>query len=481
MPLRITLSWCRSPALLLAAAACGLGAGQPEKNLRHESFDKDPQWDGHNNRIGENNPVTVRQDFGYDQDSPFHGPGIGGLVTTAAAPAYYAKKLPPRTLSDSLSASGKIIVPKGGVNALIGFFNDSTLNEWRTPNTIALRIAGRGDSFYAYVEYCTARWRAGGIFPSEKPGAQRLQFPSGDTPHQWELRYDPTTRTISATMDDQALSGKVRADHVADGLTVNHFGIFNCLKSDNNHRGSVWISDVKIDGQAQRLDHDPEWHARNNRRTYEGHDVRPRFNFGYSPTHFAAGAASGEMGGIVFRGDERFPERMAYYGDRLEDLTLDQPLEASGRVALLRGVTDSAVMLGFFHSKDSIRPGTAQKQGSPYDFLGVVIEGPSREGFYFYPSYATDVEGEKGSAKGDLPRIYPDGNSHTWSLKYDPAGAEGHGSITVKFDQKTCSLNPKPEARKTGAHFDRFGIVTTRVDGNEETIYFDDLTYTARK
>src|SRR5207247_4674542 len=212
--------------------------------------------------------------------------------------------------------------------------------------------------------------------------------------------------------------------------------------------------------QGQQLDHDPEWDAHNNRRTYEGHDVRPRFNFGYAPTHFAGGAAAGEMGGIVFRGDERFPERMAYYGDRLEELTLEQRLEASGRVALLRGVTDSAVHLGFFHSKDSIRPGTAQKQGSPYDFLGVVIEGPSREGFYFYPSYATDVEGENGSAKGtDLPRIYPDGKSHTWSLKYDPAGAEGAGRIAVKFDEQTCALNLKPGSRKIGAHFDRFGIV----------------------
>ena len=468
--------------LLLAAVACGLGAAEPGSKLRLEHFDKDPHWDGHNNRLGENNPVTVRQDFGYAAESPFHAPAIGGLVTTAAAPAYYAKKLPARTLSDALSVSGKIIVPKGGPNILIGFFNDGTLNEWRTPNTIALRVDGRGDYFYAYLEYCTAKWRAGGVFPSKKPGAQHFEFPSGDTPHNWTLRYDPATRTISGSMDDQVLSAKVRHDHAADGLTVNHCGILNCLKSDNNHRGSVWIADLNLDGQPQTLDHDPEWHAFNNRRTYEGHDVRPRFNFGYSPTHFAGGAAAGEMGGIVFRGDERFPERMAYYGDRLETLTLDQPLEASGRVVLLRGVTDSATYLGFFHSKESIRPGTAQQQGAPYDFLGAVIEGPSAEGFFFYPSYSTDVEGEKGSAKGSrLPRIYPDGKSHAWSLKYDPEGADGSGRIALKFDGQTCELVLKAGARKVGAHFDRFGIVTTRVDGNEETIYFDDLTYTARK
>src|SRR5439155_4676964 len=97
MPRRIAFYWDRSRFLLLAAVAGGLGAGEPGSKLREEHFDKDPRWDGHNNRIGENNPATVRQDFGYAEESPFHGPAIGGWVTTAAAPAYYAKKLPART------------------------------------------------------------------------------------------------------------------------------------------------------------------------------------------------------------------------------------------------------------------------------------------------------------------------------------------------------------------------------------------------
>ena len=29
-----------------------------------------------------------------------------------------------------------------------------------------------------------------------------------------------------------------------------------------------------------------------------------------------------------------------------------------------------------------------------------------------------------------------------------------------------------------GAHFNRFGIITTHIDGNGQTVYFDDLTYT---
>src|SRR5437870_2368116 len=94
--------------LLLAVVASGLRAAEPDSKLRVEHFDQDPHWDGHNNRLGENNPLTVRQDFGYAAESPFHAPAIGGLVTAAAAPAYYARKLAARTLSDALSVSGRI-------------------------------------------------------------------------------------------------------------------------------------------------------------------------------------------------------------------------------------------------------------------------------------------------------------------------------------------------------------------------------------
>ena len=53
-------------------------------------------------------------------------------------------------------------MPQGGGHTLIGFFNTNTVNEWRTPNTISLRIYGRGTYFLAYLEYGTGLWRAGG-------------------------------------------------------------------------------------------------------------------------------------------------------------------------------------------------------------------------------------------------------------------------------------------------------------------------------
>src|SRR5690349_5550873 len=132
---------------------------------RKQSFDKDPGWEGINNHI--RTTRTVKQDFGFSATGHTGSdPGeIGGLITPAAEPAYYAKRIEPKTFEDSLSASGYIACTGRKFHALLGFFNSSTVNEWRTPNSISLMVQGRGEHFYAYLEYMTKRWRAGGDSP----------------------------------------------------------------------------------------------------------------------------------------------------------------------------------------------------------------------------------------------------------------------------------------------------------------------------
>src|SRR5947208_7964192 len=77
---------------------------------RTEHFDRDPGWEGHNNRLAVS-PRTIRQDFGYGKSSHASGPAgeIGGFITAAAEPAYYAKKLPVKTFHDGMSASGTLV------------------------------------------------------------------------------------------------------------------------------------------------------------------------------------------------------------------------------------------------------------------------------------------------------------------------------------------------------------------------------------
>src|SRR4051794_31249668 len=81
--------WVALGLLCLAlpvALAAGAGDGQPKTALRTESFDKDPGWEGHNNRIVPERLPTVTQNFGYSKTN-FAGKGageLGGQITRAS-------------------------------------------------------------------------------------------------------------------------------------------------------------------------------------------------------------------------------------------------------------------------------------------------------------------------------------------------------------------------------------------------------------
>jgi hypothetical protein len=469
--------------LLTASLACVPALGEQ----RHETFDDDPGWDGHNNRSVR--PEPVQQDFGRSALTA-HAAGeageIGGRITPAAEPAYYAKKLSRLTLDDSLAASGRILVETGSGHTLIGFFNAGTLNEWRTPNTLALRILQRGEVFHCHVEHCTRKWRAGagiiGFHDKERDRMEAKELAGGNV-YQWSLKYEPRadgSGLVTATFDGEVAAYELSAEHRADGAEFTHFGLLNVNKQWDDG-GRLWLDNVIINEEREDFSRDPRWDASGNRRTYETRNVRPRFDFGFSPTHFAAGKAAGELGGLFFRGDCRYEERLAAYGDRLEDLTLEQPLRASGRVCLRRGVSDSTTLIGFYHSKHSLRVNPSQQLATPRSFLGVAIEGPSSEGFYFYPVYRNQTAGTGNAAGRNPPRILPDGAAHDWILEYDPMAAGSNGMITVTLDDQTVSLELAAGDKATGAQLDRFGLVTPWIDGNGQHVYFDDLSYTWRQ
>src|SRR5436190_15245486 len=169
-------------------AFAGSSHGQPLL-LKTETFDADPGWDGRNNRATDPAPRQIFQNFGFNSSSTNAGGSageIGGFITPAGEPAFYGKVIPPTSFNDPLSASGILNVPQGGGHTLIGFFNADTVNEWRTPNTIALRIYGRGNSFLAYLDYGTGLWRVGGTsFGGE------AAIPSGAAGYSFSFNYDP--------------------------------------------------------------------------------------------------------------------------------------------------------------------------------------------------------------------------------------------------------------------------------------------------
>jgi hypothetical protein len=459
---------------------------------RTEHFDADPKWEGRNNRPAEPEPRAVQQDFGYSPGTNHAGGEageIGGLITPTAEPAYYAMRLErKKTFEEPLTASGRLMYPAGAGNVLLGFFNSGTVNEWRTPNSVAIRLNGRGDVFFAYVEYATARWRAGaddpgGFAATVDPEAGRTNLHGFKTgvPHEWSLRYDPAGNggngTVTVTLGGETAVCNLSPGHKVDGATFDRFGLLPVLKSVDGG-GELWLDDVTVDGRSEDFSRDPGWEADNNRREYESANVRPRFDFGFSATRHAGGLAEGELGGLVFRGDCREPGKLAAYGDRLDPLTLDGPLRAAGKVSLRRAVSDSTTLIGFYNSRESLAVNPSQSSGFPRSFLGAAIEGPSREGFLFYPLYRTRADGQDYARGDDLPHILPNREPHEWSLAYDPDGAEGRGRITTTLDGVAATVDLAPGDRAAGTTYDRFGLVTTWIDGNAQHVYFDDLTYT---
>jgi hypothetical protein len=65
--------------------------------LKTEHFDRDPGWEGQNNRVMSKKPVQVKQDFGWSATN-FAGKAageMGGTIQRSTKPASYAAALAP--------------------------------------------------------------------------------------------------------------------------------------------------------------------------------------------------------------------------------------------------------------------------------------------------------------------------------------------------------------------------------------------------
>jgi hypothetical protein len=105
-------------------------------------------------------------DFGYSRTSHAGGAAgeIGGRVWRSLTPAYYAKRIAPRTLNDRLRASGRFSVTQshGSGGVMVGWFNSASRG-WRTPNSMVFRIPLAAKPWYSpallRLEALLARWQ----------------------------------------------------------------------------------------------------------------------------------------------------------------------------------------------------------------------------------------------------------------------------------------------------------------------------------
>ena len=222
----------------------------------------------------------------------------------------------------------------------------------------------------------------------------------------------------------------------------------------------------------ENFDRDPGWDAHHNERAART-PRRVVQDFGYRISHHAGGSA-GEIGGTV----ERLPLETASYAEVLIPLGLEQSLNFSGQLALLKAsatagfTTAGNIFMGFFNSRE---------QGwRPRDFLGFQLRGhnePVPNVASLELSYGTSAWESDGIDWGQT--LAPDGSQHRFALAYDPDF--GDGRITFAWDgTEIMVLAVRPEHRAHGAIFDRFGIFSMELPGvragNAMEAYFDDLT-----
>lgn len=469
-PLYARSGWRRRAATIIALAwATASGAGAVL-----EDFSSDPRWEGRNNLPTSDAGVDKTQDFGWT-DTHYAGGAaegeIGGTVWRSLQPSYYALPIGPKTLDDTLHASGSFAVThsEGGSGLLIGWFNSASRG-WRTPNSLAFRIDGESNAYRVFFEYGTRHWKTGGGQTFEGPyQTTTTPMPKADgARHTWELTYDPEGSEgrgeIVFVLDGIAYRAALEPGHKEDGAVFDCFGMFN--QQIAGDRMTVYLDDVRVDGASYGFDADPGWEGVNNRMAFRDTARRPIHNFGYRSSNIAGGEP-GEIGGLVWRIESTRPQDSAYYATPIETINLNRRLHARGKVAMTVGAADSAVLIGWFNSYTFIG-------APPMNFLGIMVEGPSRIGHYFRPAYSSS-DGI-GGVLGDGPLIRPDGASHGWSFEYNPEA--GAGQIAVTLDDETVTMDLTPAVRKGGAAFDRFGILTWERGGNCIEIYFDNLEFT---
>ncbi len=499
-------SWSLSNTVAFLAMALGVAPALAADALKTESFDRDPGWEGRNNRIVPKEYPTITQDFGYSR-SHFAGksPGeMGGQITRASEPAFYAAKIGPKTLDDKLSASGSFALTKStaGGGMFFGFFRAEQPGGGGRPiGSLGMNMDCERSGARLAVRLITGQNQGCGTFITPFiPGKFRpTPIANNGTRYTWKLDYDPQaaggrgqfTFTLhgDAPQPGELEKGDIPETHKQEarthfpsttsfsvdlpegyrqqGTVFDHFGVMNMMKAGGQM--NIYFDDLQYNGQTQDFTQDPNWDASDNRATYQATDVGGAHNFGFSQTQFAGGT-KGEVGGTFWRTD-----KWGFYADKIGPLSFDDRLEARGKVVLVVGGPDADMCFGWFHTDDGEE--APNKAGN---FLGIKVGGPTRVGHYFLPTF-TVTEQLRGLPNSG-PILRPS-KTYTWSLVYDPTANGGTGAITATLGDESVTHNLKPGQKNKAkdARLDRFGMFSIGPGGQIVKLYLDDLTYTAAR
>jgi len=232
----------------------------------------------------------------------------------------------------------------------------------------------------------------------------------------------------------------------------------------------------------ENFDHDPGWEEINNRVVPE-HPRTVIQDFGFNATTSFTGGKPGEIGGRVSR-----TARLASYATKLTPRTLNDKFSASGAFTFTDSTASSGVFIGFFDDQQT-------ETARPMNSLGMNFDG-ERRGERLAVRL---INGNNESCGHFVTRFIPGkfrptplqkGHRYEWTLNYDPEANNGGGQFTYTlsgFDREKdpidspITVDLPPGFKKTGATFNRFGIVNTRKAGGSLAVYMGDLAVDDQK
>ena len=175
---------------------------------------------------------------------------------------------------------------------------------------------------------------------------------------------------------------------------------------------------------------------------------------------------------------------IGFYADTtIGDLTLEQPISASGRAYLGNVDFDGHVQLGFFDAKRLL--------ADPLDFgaeMGFRIAEPGGDvapNFRWGYTFSTDSGANVGENNAFVDGI-PDGEAVDFSIHYEPTGGTGFGSFTLAIgEEEPFDFDLDENQRAEGGTFTGFGVFTgphhTGADCRSLEMFIDDVTYTSAR
>ena len=297
-----------------------------------------------------------------------------------------------------------------------------------------------------------------------------------DRYHLWSLEMEPEKikGKITFTFDDESVSYFLIPGHQEIPTLINRFGVWNM----QIYTGSLefYMSDLIINNKSIDLSQDPHWQGVNNRITLKEKDFHARHNYGYSQTNWA-GNNFGEIGGR-FWGTEVIDPLSSFYADDIGILTLEKPIQFSGKINFVEGAVDGRMLIGYFNKKDYLADIEGEYKGNPpKQYLGLEIMDQTRYGYNFTAvcSPQQDISFEERG-----PIYIPDRIPREFSFDYNPDEGVA-GRITVTLGEESFTVDLTNEQRKIGSTFDHFGLLNPRKGGKYVDLYFDDLIYSSHK